>query len=106
MRGPRLPAVFSARGRTPLPRDLHRVRPGLRLMILGVVVTTLAGLGLASAGYGAAAVWLLVAGPREDVVAFAAASLGCGLGAAIGPRIRTALVRRWIAAEDARRLGP
>ncbi|MEV4422085.1 hypothetical protein AB0L40_19205 [Patulibacter sp. NPDC049589] len=98
-----LPEVFAARGRTPLPRDLHRPRPGLRLMLLGTVVSLLAGLSIAALGYGLAAAWVLVDGPRDAFPRLAMASVVCTAGAVLGPRTRTALIRRWIASEDARR---
>jgi len=103
VRGRLLPDVFSSRGRTPLPPGLHRPRPGVRLMLLGVVVSAFAGLSLAAVGYGGAAVWLLVAGPRDAAAGCAAVALGSAVGAFLGVRVRTELVRRWIAAEDARR---
>ncbi|MDO9410800.1 hypothetical protein [Patulibacter sp.] len=106
MRAPRLPDVFASRGHAPLPDDWHRPRPGLRLMGLGVAVSLFAGLGLGAVGYGAVAVWLVVVGPRQDAPAVAVASVACAVGAVLGVRVRTVLVRRWIAAEDARRLEP
>ncbi|WP_210493529.1 hypothetical protein [Patulibacter sp. SYSU D01012] len=103
MRGRRLPDVFAARGRVPLPRGLPRPRAGWGL--LGVAVV--ASLGAAWAiQTGVAAVLAVRAAATGDPSAAVGHAGLAALGAVLTPLLWRATrwaTGRWLAREDARR---
>jgi hypothetical protein len=100
VRGPRLPEVFSARGRARAPRPAWRPRVGLTLFALCIVAsaTAAATIGaLLCAWYVASD--LVSSRPAEAWVSLAAFG-GNTFLAVIGRRVTVAVVAWWLAEDD------
>lgn len=102
VRGRRLPDVFAARGRAPLPRGLPRPRAGWGLVGLGVV----ASLGAASAINTAASVLSVLGATRDAQLHLGVELASLAVGLVLTPllwRATVVLTARWLRAEDDRR---
>jgi hypothetical protein len=103
VRGPRLPDVFAARGREPLPRGTRRIRVTWTLISMGFVASVGAGAAIGAVGYLVAVLVILAgAGPQDWSAAEALAEgAGTALVAAVCMRATRALIVLWLQEEDA-----
>lgn len=102
MRAPRLPDVFVARGREPLPRGRRGPRVTWTLLSLGFMASVAGAAVIGSIGYAVRLVQLLVDAGADDPSWIDALVRGAGtaLTAAVASRATRALVLLWMREEE------
>lgn len=100
VRGPRLPDVFSARGRARAPRPGWRPRVGLTLFALCIVASATAAATIGALLCAWYVVTDLVSGRPAEAWVSLAALAGNAFLAAVGQRVTVAVVAWWLAEDD------